>query len=153
VILDHLECVPAPHEPHAIIDRFAATLKRYGLHKVTGDRYAGAFVEDAFRKSGIAYEASELDKSAIYCEALPLFAERRVALIDDKRLLTELRLLERRPRAGGRGDVVDHPPRGHDDAANASSGALWLASRGPDTATLWAKLGMTTAEFAGTENS
>jgi len=147
VILDHLECVPAPHEPHAVIERFAETLKRHHLSKVTGDRYAGGFVEDAFRKLGITYLSSELDKSTIYNEALPLFAERRAVLLDDKRLLTELRLLERRPRAGGRADAVDHPPRGHDDAANAACGALALAAKGLDAATMWARLAMTSAEF------
>ncbi|MBI4828311.1 MAG: hypothetical protein HY804_05795, partial [Nitrospinae bacterium] len=40
----------------------------------------------------------------------------------------ELRQLERRASPGGR-DKVDHPPRGHDDLANAACGALWLASR------------------------
>jgi len=130
VILDALHCVPAPHEPHAVVERFAEVLKDHGLSHVTGDRFAGAWVSDAFEKAGIRYQESELDKSAIYCEALPLFAERRVELIEDRRLVTELRLLERRPRTGGRGDSVDHPPRGHDDAANAVCGALWLASTG-----------------------
>jgi hypothetical protein len=128
LILDQLHCVPAPHEPNAIVERFAKILKDHGLHRVVGDRYAGAWVSDAFGKCGVRYHASELDKSAIYCEALPFFAERRVELIADKRLVTELRLLERRPRTGGRGDSVDHPPRGHDDAANACCGALWLAA-------------------------
>lgn len=43
-------------------------------------------------------------------------------------LLCWLRLLERKPRSGGRGDSVDHPPRAHDDIANAACGALWQAS-------------------------
>jgi hypothetical protein len=60
---------------------------------------------------------------------LALFAQKRVELLDDKRLITELRLLERRPRAGGRGDGVDHPPRGSDDIANSACGALWQASK------------------------
>src|ERR1039458_341494 len=128
LILDYLQAVQAPHEPHMVVEGFAKVLKDFGLHRITGDRYAGDWVSNAFSKCGIRYDASELDKSAIYCEALPLFAERRVELIADKRLVTELRLLERRPRSGGRGDAVDHPPRGHDDAANACCGALWMAS-------------------------
>jgi hypothetical protein len=129
VRLDVLHAVPAPHEPSAVVEQFAKTLKDRGLRKVVGDRYAAGWVSDAFQKEGIEYEPSELDKSAIYCEALPLFAERRVELLEDKRLVTELRLLERRPRTGGRGDAVDHPPRGKDDAANACCGALWLAAK------------------------
>lgn len=128
VRLDALHCVPAPHEPAVVVERFAKVLEEHRLHRVVGDRYAGAWVADAFEKAGITYEAADLDKSSIYNEALPLFAERRVELLDDKRLVTELRLLERRPRAGGRPDAVDHPPRAHDDCANACAGALWLAS-------------------------
>jgi len=50
-------------------------------------------------------------------------------LLDLKRLLNELRDLVRRPRSGGR-DLVDHPPRGSDDLANAVAGAVTLAGAG-----------------------
>lgn len=71
---------------------------------------------------------SSLDKSGVYSEVLPLFSQKRVELLDDERLLTQLRMLERTPRTGGRGDSVDHPPRAHDDIANAACGALWQTS-------------------------
>jgi hypothetical protein len=128
-ILDRLEVVPSPHSPHEAVARFGQVLQSFNLHRVTGDRYGAEWVVDAFRHYAISYEPAGLDKSAIYAETLPLFAERRVELLDNKRLTTELRLLERRPRSGGRGDAIDHPPRAHDDAANACCGALWLASR------------------------
>ena len=129
VRLDHLEVVEAPHEPAAVAARFAKTLHGFGLNRVTGDRYSAGWVVGAFEKHGIKYEQSELDKSAIYGEVLPLFSERRAELPEDRRLMTELRLLERKPRAGGRPDSVDHAPRAHDDAANAACGALWLAMK------------------------
>jgi hypothetical protein len=128
LVLDQLIIAKAPHEPHEVVAWFAAVLQRFGIRKLTGDRYGAGFVVDAFKHHAIRYEPSELDKSAIYSEVSALFAEKRVELLDDKRLITELRLLERRPRSGGRGDSVDHPPRAHDDAANAACGALWLAS-------------------------
>jgi hypothetical protein len=80
---------------------------------------------------GVSYWPSAKDKSAIYVETMPLFSQGLVELLDVPQLETELRLLERKPRAGGRGDSVDHPPRGNDDVANAACGALWLASIGP----------------------
>jgi len=44
-----------------------------------------------------------------------------VELLDHPLLARELKLLERRPRVGGR-TIVDHPDRsGHDDYANALS--------------------------------
>ena len=73
--------------------------------------------------------ASAKDASAIYIEALPVFAAHNVELLDVPKLITELRLLERRTRAGGK-DVVSHPPRGSDDVANSTCGSLWLAPWG-----------------------
>jgi hypothetical protein len=128
LVLDQLIHVKAPHSPHEAVARFGAVLQRFGIRTVIGDRYGAQWVTDAFRHVEVRYEPCELDKSAIYAEVSPLFAEKRIELLDDKRLLTELRLLERRPRAGGRGDAIDHPPRAHDDCANAACGALWLAS-------------------------
>jgi hypothetical protein len=128
LVLDQLIIAKAPHEPHEVVARFGAVLQRFGIRRITGDRYGANWVTNAFKHVGVIYEPSELDKSAIYGEVSALFAEKRVELLDDKRLITELRLLERRPRSGGRGDSVDHPPRAHDDCANAACGALWLAS-------------------------
>jgi hypothetical protein len=130
-VLDQLLIEPAPHQPHEIAARFAAVLQRFNLRHVRGDRYGAEWVVGAFKQFGIGYEPAELDKSGIYTEVAPLFAEKRVELLDIRRLATELRLLERRPRSGGRGDSIDHPPRAHDDAANAACGALWLASKKP----------------------
>jgi hypothetical protein len=128
VVLDQLIVAKAPHSPHEVVARFAAVLQRFGIRTVVGDHYGANWVSDAFKHVGVRYEVSELDKSAIYAEVSPFFAGERVELLDDKRLITELRLLERRPRAGGRADSINHPPRAHDDCANAACGALWLAS-------------------------
>jgi len=128
IVLDRLLVEPAPHEPYEVTKRFAAELQGFQVRRVTGDRYSAEWVANAFKHYGITYEPSTLDKSAIYCEVAPLFAERRVELLDAKRLITEFRLLERRPRSAGRSDAIDHPPRAHDDCANSAAGALWLAS-------------------------
>jgi hypothetical protein len=128
LVLDQLIVAKAPHEPHEVVARFGAVLQRFYIRRLVGDRYASGWVTNAFKHVNVLYQPSELDKSAIYREVAPLFAEKRVELLEDKRLITELRMLERRPRAGGRGDSVDHAPRSHDDAANACCGALWLAS-------------------------
>jgi hypothetical protein len=131
LVLDRLLIERPPFEPEQVVQRFSEQLRAFGLVKVCGDRFAAEWVTGAFRKYSITYEPSESDKSAIYVDCLPLFAQGRVELLDIPRLLSELRLLERRPRSGGRGDLVDHPPRASDDAANAACGALWLASKRP----------------------
>ena len=118
-----------PFDPKAAVTRFAQIVKSYRLAGVTGDAYAAAWVETAFAEAGISYVRAELDKSATYLAAFPAFAQHRAELLDHPRLINELRLLERRPRMGGRGDAIDHPPRQSDDAANAALGALWECAK------------------------
>jgi len=127
VVQDRLLIENPPFVPDEIVESYCAILKSYGLASVVGDRYAGEWVSAAFAKHGIDYQSSGLDTSALYLEVLPQFTARSVDLLDVPRLATELRLLERRPRSA-RGDLVTHPPRAHDDAANASCGSLWLAA-------------------------
>ena len=47
--------VRPPFSPEAVIDDFAILLKTYRISKVTGDRYAGEFPRELFRKRGIEY--------------------------------------------------------------------------------------------------
>jgi len=60
---------------------------------------------------------------------MPLLSGGLVELLDDSRLLLELRQLERRPGKNGRGDIIDHRVGGKDDIANAAAGCLVGASR------------------------
>jgi len=53
-------------------------LKPYRLSETTGDKYAAAWVVDAFANCGIMYRHSERGRSAICAEALPLFSRRPV---------------------------------------------------------------------------
>lgn len=130
-VLDKLVIQQPPFDPAMTVERFCEVLSSYGLHTVTGDRYAAEWVAGAFAKCGVVYDASQIDKSTIYVEALPLFTQGLIELLDVPQLTTELRLLERKPRAGGKGDVIDHPPRACDDAANAACGALLMALKVP----------------------
>jgi hypothetical protein len=127
VVLDCLQSVAPPFDTEAAVARFAGTLKEYGLREVHGDQYAGEWVPAAFQRHGITYTPSELTRSEIYLECLPLFSQGRIELLDLPVLRTQLLLLERRTRAGGR-DSVDHPRGAHDDHANAACGALRLAA-------------------------
>jgi len=129
-VLDCLRIAQPPFDPEAVVGQFATTLRSYHLGTVVGDKYAAEWVVSAFGRAGIGYSASERDRSALFVEMLPAFAERRVELLDNARLVAELRGLERRPRPGGR-DAVTHGPGGRDDIANGAIGALWLVSRRP----------------------
>jgi hypothetical protein len=129
VVLDCVRAWAAPFNPSGTISEAAVLLKSYGLATVCGDRYSGEFAAEQFRANGIHYEPSELDRSALYLELLPLVNSRGCLLLDVAELLRELRGLERRRGPSGR-DRVDHRPNAHDDVANACAGALTLASSG-----------------------
>ena len=48
-----------------MVDDFAALLKSHRVSRVTGDRYAGEFPRELFRKHGIAYDTSEVGRDTI----------------------------------------------------------------------------------------
>jgi hypothetical protein len=125
-VLDVLRGRTPPFEPQAAVEDYAKLLRQYGVHRVHGDRYGGAWVAESFRKHQIIYEPAAKAKSEIYAECEPLFAQGSARLLDQRRLLAELRQLERHTAGAGR-DRIDHPPRAHDDHANAACGALSLA--------------------------
>ena len=56
--------------PAEITCEYAALLKKYGVRRVTGDRYAGAWPRDELLRFGVSYRPSELDRSSLYLEAL-----------------------------------------------------------------------------------
>jgi len=131
VILDKLEETAPPFKPEDVVAKYAQILKSYGISKVQGDKYAGEWVSSSFVDHDISYESSDLNKSEIYLEFGPLVAQGRVELLDNKKLFSQLRGLERRTRSGGK-DLVDHYPGGHDDLANAAAGACVKAGKGCD---------------------
>lgn len=128
-VLDVIRGVQPPFNPVTVIKEFCTVLKAYHLSSVTGDRFAAGFVRDAFNTQGIRYIPSELTKSEIYLEALPLFTAGSVRLLDVPRLTKELLQLERRTARSGR-DTVDHGAglRSHDDWSNSACGALALCT-------------------------
>lgn len=122
-IVDCIREAKAPFSPDGVCAEFSATLKGYGIHEVTGDRYAGAWPAERFQANGIRYKPAEKPKSTLYQEALPLLNSGRAELLDHPKLISQLCSLERRTARGGR-DSIDHPPSQHDDVANACAGAL-----------------------------
>lgn len=126
-ILDCVRVAKPPFSPDSVVAEFAQTLKAYDVSTVTGDRYGGEWPRERFRAHGVRYEPAEKPKSDIYKDFLPLLNARRVELLDDKKLVSQLCNLERRTARGGR-DSVDHPPGQHDDVANCVAGALVLTS-------------------------
>src|SRR5262249_54926098 len=113
-------------DPSQVGGDFAALLKSYRVASVSGDRYAGEFPRELFRKYGISYELATLTKSELFRDLLPLLNSVRVTLPRNERLVAQIVGLERRVSAAGR-DIITHPPHGHDDLANAVAGAASLS--------------------------
>jgi hypothetical protein len=111
-----------------IVREIATRLRHYRLTEIRGDKYAGAWIRQAFEREGIRYREAEIDKSTAYLEAEPLLTQGRVELLDHPQLIRELTLLERRPRPQGR-TLVEHPHGGHDDYANSMCLAVALVAK------------------------
>lgn len=122
-VLDCLVEIKAPFNPTEGTEQIAQVLKSYDLRNTIGDKYAAAWVVEAFAKNGIRYDHSDRDRSAIYLDALPLFTSGQVKLLDNPRLVNQFASLERRTSSIGK-DRVDHGPGGHDDLCNSAAGAL-----------------------------
>lgn len=109
--------------PAETVRHYAEWLEAYGISRVVGDRYAGRWPRDEFLRWGIRYEPSEFDRSALYIETLAALHSGRLELPPDEKMRRQFLALERRTGSSGR-DVVDHPPGGHDDRANAVAGLV-----------------------------
>ena len=72
VVLDALYETRPPFDPLAITAEVVALLKRYGVTSATSDRYAGAWVSEAFARHGVVVSQDAEPKSALYLATLPL---------------------------------------------------------------------------------
>ena len=75
----------------------------------------------------------EQPKAALYQELLPRLCSAEIELLDNEQLIDQIASLERRTRSGGK-DIVDYPPGGRDDLANAVAGVA--ACLGQNRATI-----------------
>ncbi|MDH3668011.1 MAG: hypothetical protein OEN23_13880 [Paracoccaceae bacterium] len=130
VVLDLVREWQAPFSPEDVVEEAARELSEWRVVTIHGDRYAGQWVEDAFRRYGIRYAPTEKNKSALYLEALPLLTSRKAVLLDDSQLINQICQLERRTSRSGR-DSVDHPIGTMDDIANAALGCLAYVASEP----------------------
>lgn len=135
VVVDALRERKPPFSPETVVEHFAALLKDYGLTSVVGDRYAGEWPREAFRRHGIEYRLAERPKSVLYQSMLPLLNSERLDLLDLPGVVSQISSLERRVARGGK-ESIDHSPHGHDDLANVIAGvsSLLIQRRAPATA-------------------
>ena len=126
-VLDLIREVIPPFSPEAVVAEFTREIRRYGMSFVTGDRYAGEWVSEAFTKQGIEYKLSEMSRSELYLELLSMLNSQTCLLLEHDQLKLQLLGLERRTSRAGK-DTVDHVPGGKDDISNSVAGALAILS-------------------------
>jgi hypothetical protein len=107
--------------PESAIQKFCDVLKLYRVHKVVGDRYAGEWPREQFKKLSIDYELSDKNRSQLYSAFEPMLNGGLVEMLDSPKLMQQLVSLIRR------GIKIDAPSGEHEDHANAVAGALVLA--------------------------
>lgn len=128
IVIDLLREKKPPFQPEGVVIEYSEILKNYGVTEVQGDKYAGEWVVESFKKNGIAYKNCELDTSALYLNLLPIISNKSVELLDNKALFYQLTTLERRTRPGGK-DLVTHPPYAHDDLCTVLAGVSWVVGK------------------------
>lgn len=114
-----------------VVGEIAQIARSYRCSQITGDRYAAGWVRQAFQRAGLTYIEAPVDRSRAYLELEPLFAQGRIAILDHPTQTRELKLLEKRPRAGG-SFQIDAPRGQHEDHANALALAAAVLLGQPD---------------------
>jgi len=102
--------------PADVVQEAAKLLKSYKIRTISGDRYSGQWVRQAFLDAGVKYQVSDLTSSDVLLELLPLVNQGSIELLDDKRQTAQLIALERRTSRTGK-DNLGHPQGAHDDRA------------------------------------
>jgi hypothetical protein len=138
-ILDLVRETRPPFSPDAVSAEYSEIMHSYHVNKCSADRYALGWVEESFAKHGIAIEHSEMDRSAIYGNFLPLANARRIELLDHSRLRQQLLGLER--KTSRIKEIIDHARGAHDDLATVACLSLVDAAgklTGPE---MWKRFG------------
>jgi len=124
-VLDALREWRPPFSPDTVVKECTNLLRDYGLSSVTGDNYAGVWPKERFLAHGSSYKVCKIRKSDLYRDSLPVLNTGRIRLLDNLRMKTQIISLERRVGSGGK-FMIDHPPGGHDDLANAVLGLMTI---------------------------
>ncbi len=122
-VLDAIREWRAPFHADAVTKDACELLKRYGIEYVTGDHFGGDWPAERFQAHGIGYMVSKSNKNAIYRDAIPAFTSHQVELLDHQRLRHQYLTLDRHVSGAGQ-EMFTHPKDGHDDVANAVTGAI-----------------------------
>ena len=102
IVIDAVRERRPPFSPEDVVEEFATLLETYRVSSVTGDRYAGEFPRELFRKHGVNYELSEQTKCDLFRDLLPRLNSVSILLPRHDRLISQLVSFERTVSRGGR---------------------------------------------------
>lgn len=122
LVMDQGARIGGTFSPEEAVRKFAEVLKQYRCHTVVGDRYAGEWPREAFRKHGITYQVANQNTSQLYAAFEPLVNSGQVELPDVPKLIQQILGLVRK------GDKISHQAGEHDDWSNSVAGAAVLAA-------------------------
>jgi hypothetical protein len=125
IVIDCVRSRKPKFNPESVTKEYCDLLKKYSISSVTGDKFSGDWASSAFEKNGISYNRSEKPKSELYLECESLFNTERLDLPRKEPLLSQLKMLVRKTRSGGK-DSVDTDSGQPEDEANVICGAAVL---------------------------
>jgi hypothetical protein len=130
VVLDLVRERKPRFSPHAVVAEFAQVLKAYHVSEVWGDKYAGAFHVDEWKRHGITFRAWEKTTTENYVWWLSLLMSGRARLINNPTLKSQTCSLERCATPAGH-EIITHPrvASAHDDVATSVAGVMVLADK------------------------
>ena len=99
IVLDVLYERRSPFNPSEAVAEIVALMRQYRCTKIVGDKYGAQWTVEAFARAGARYEPSELDRSAICMNCLPIFTSGRARLLDNQKMVSQFAALKRRTRA------------------------------------------------------
>ena len=124
VVIDALYESKPPFNFQEIVSALAAHLLVWNINTVTGDDWGGGATRSAFSHVGITYQPCPLSASELYLHSLVGWTSGTIVMLQQPKCVEQLCALRRKIGQAGKESIV-HPRNGHDDLANALSGAIW----------------------------
>jgi hypothetical protein len=124
VYLDLVRENTPPFDFIQVIEEYADLLRMYSINECWGDRYAFASLESQLRRHRIALSQSKASTTEFYLKLKALLQSGAVVLLNDKKLIDQLKRLELQMMPSG-AERIDQPKNANDDMASATAGAIY----------------------------
>lgn len=117
-----------------VCEQIARIANEYGVREVVGDQYCAAIIKQHFDKLGIRYREYTFGahtRADLFGNLKHLLVQRKIELLDEPKLLHQLRALEERSASSGNIDIRPGYGTKDDVAVAVALAAFELAKRRP----------------------